>query len=757
MSDIVKMAEAWCATRARRVAPPSNYIAGFDMPNGRQIALERDRAQIYVWTEQVPLDGSPAAPARVYSAEKSRNSNLNGKNCPRLRVGSPVLYWIFHTLDELVRFLVWYGDFQQKGIAAEPQPAKAPQDLLAPGNTPANSVATLATNAIPSSSFSIPGAYMGYQTTTVAETLNRINRELFIPAIQRPYVWTPEQIIRLFDSLMRGYPIGALMFWDLPPGSRDDWEIYRFVTHFRMGSIHNEPSGLSADDRVSLVLDGQQRLTSLLIGLQGSYTVKRKHKRKATDDAWDEKILFIDLAHAPEMEADQENDELSPIAEHYRFEFVDQAHPPISKGDELWFEVGLILAAPTPEQRDVMVENWVEANLNLSETGRTMARANLLRLWDAVWHDQAMAYFTEYSDSYDRVLDIFIRANDGGTRLSRSDLLMSVITLRWERFNAREETEELIDDLTESLNPKRAITREFVLRAALFLNDLDFSIKVQNFVPANIRVLEQSWERTKEVLRFTARVLREMGFYGERLFSTNVVMLLAYYLHRSNPSAELRLADTDRQRIRRWLVLLDFKSLLSLQTGTTFSTYRSVVRRNLQGRSDFPLAEIAEGFGRMGRSLEFGESDLRTWTSTPIEASNAEALLSLIYPDDLPNLRRRALPFVQSRFFMPDELHRAGVPDSLMPAVQGFANKLILGVALDAREQESYFALPFEQWAASLSPEARAFHCLPDDPALYALDRLPQWVSARRALLSKKLVGLIADVNEPVGSIPEPA
>jgi len=123
----------------------------------------------------------------------------------------------------------------------------------------------------------------------------------------------------------------------------------------------------------------------------------------------------------------------------------------------------------------------------------------------------------------------------------------------------------------------------------------------------------------------------------------------------------------------------------------------------------------------------------------------------------LPNLRRRALPFVQSRFFMPDELHRAGVPDSLMPAVQGFANKLILGVALDAREQESYFALPFEQWAASLSPEARAFHCLPDDPALYALDRLPQWVSARRALLSKKLVGLIADVNEPVGSIPEPA
>jgi uncharacterized protein with ParB-like and HNH nuclease domain len=61
---------------------------------------------------------------------------------------------------------------------------------------------------------------MGYQTTTIAETLNRINKDLFIPAIQRPFVWLPDQITRLFDSLMRGYPIGGLMFWNLPQGSR---------------------------------------------------------------------------------------------------------------------------------------------------------------------------------------------------------------------------------------------------------------------------------------------------------------------------------------------------------------------------------------------------------------------------------------------------------------------------------------------------------------------------------------------------------
>lgn len=48
---------------------------------------------------------------------------------------------------------------------------------------------------------------MGYQITTIAQTLHRINQDLFIPAIQRPYVWQPEQITRLFDSLMRGYTL----------------------------------------------------------------------------------------------------------------------------------------------------------------------------------------------------------------------------------------------------------------------------------------------------------------------------------------------------------------------------------------------------------------------------------------------------------------------------------------------------------------------------------------------------------------------
>ena len=588
---------------------------------------------------------------------------------------------------------------------------------------------------------------MSYRIMTIAETLNRLNHDLFIPAIQRPYVWTSEQITRLFDSVMRGYPIGALLFWDLPEGSREDWEVYRFVSDFRMGSIHNDLAELAPEHPVTLVLDGQQRLTSLFLGLAGSYTVKQKHKRKVADDAWDQTLLYIDLAHSPQTSRAEEEDDSSPVAEHYRFAFFTTERPPQNKTNELWFQVGLIMDAPDATSRDHLLNTWVQASLQLDSAHCGVAAANLGRLWTALWQDQTVAYFTEAGDSYDRVLDIFIRANDGGTRLSRSDLLMSVITLRWEQFNAREETERLMEDLTEELAPKRAITREFVLRTALFLNDLDFTIKVRNFVPRNIRLLERTWERTKQVLRFAARFLGEHGFHGDRLTSINVLMLVTYYLHKANPDeeAELHLGREDAERIRRWLILLSFRGLLSLQTNNTFGVYRGVIKRSLRDNLLFPAQAIAEIFSNMGRPMEFDDDAVGTWCNSTLDQGNGEALLSLLYDDDLANLRRRAMPLVKAEYFSPDELRRAGVSHALAPLVQGFSDKLVLSVALDSAEQVHYYAMAFEVWAQTLSPAFMDKHCLPQDISLYRLDRLPDWVSARRKLVREKLFGLLRE------------
>jgi len=139
---------------------------------------------------------------------------------------------------------------------------------------------------------------MSYEATTVARIIDRINRTYSPPAIQRPFVWSPDQIVALFDSLLKGYPISSFLFWEIKPERRGDWEIYKFIENFKFGDTHNELAESDGRD-VVLVLDGQQRLTSLLIGLQGSFTIRPKYVRRNNADGWVRQRLYIDLAEGP--------------------------------------------------------------------------------------------------------------------------------------------------------------------------------------------------------------------------------------------------------------------------------------------------------------------------------------------------------------------------------------------------------------------------------------------------------------------------
>ena len=53
--------------------------------------------------------------------------------------------------------------------------------------------------------------------------------KIYLPAIQRKFVWKPNQIEKLFDSIMRGYPIGTFLFWDLEENNVNKYTFYKFI------------------------------------------------------------------------------------------------------------------------------------------------------------------------------------------------------------------------------------------------------------------------------------------------------------------------------------------------------------------------------------------------------------------------------------------------------------------------------------------------------------------------------------------------
>src|SRR5690554_4379744 len=104
---------------------------------------------------------------------------------------------------------------------------------------------------------------------TITEALREIQENaLVLPAIQREYVWKPSQVIGLFDSVMRGYPIGSFLAWKIEPETVQRFKFYGFMKDYNQFSNRHNPDLDLPDKQVTAMLDGQQRLTSLNIGLR---------------------------------------------------------------------------------------------------------------------------------------------------------------------------------------------------------------------------------------------------------------------------------------------------------------------------------------------------------------------------------------------------------------------------------------------------------------------------------------------------------
>jgi Protein of unknown function DUF262 len=240
---------------------------------------------------------------------------------------------------------------------------------------------------------------------TIAAALGRIQQTNYVlPAIQREFVWKTEQIERLFDSLMQGYPFGTFLFWKVEPSTSGKFKFYDFVLNYHQRDAAHCPELPALHNQsVTAVLDGQQRLTALNIGLRGSMAVKQPNKWWTNPDAFPKRTLRLNLL------APHEPDEYGVL---YEFRFLDDAQAARTE-EALWFSVPDILG-----MHDAML-NWLVAQ-QLGGEDLSRAYAVLDRLHRVVRTEPLIHYYEEEAQDLERVLNIFIRLNSGGTVLELS-------------------------------------------------------------------------------------------------------------------------------------------------------------------------------------------------------------------------------------------------------------------------------------------------------------------------------------------------
>jgi len=466
---------------------------------------------------------------------------------------------------------------------------------------------------------------MSFQTPiTIKEATEQIHaKKYLLPAIQRDVVWKVDQITRLFDSLMRDYPIGSFLFWHVDKKNVGRYQFYEFVREYHERDMcHNPKADVHGEDDITGILDGQQRLASLYIGLRGSYAYKEPKKRWDDPQAFPTRQLYLNLL-APKKNGD-ETDMI------YDFVFMKDEEPSAGDGNTFWFKVGDILDYKEQyELNSYLIEHGL---MQRPPEQAKFANKALFKLWSVVHDAGVINYFLEKDESLDKVLNIFIRVNSGGTVLSYSDLLLSVATAQWEKQDARKEITSFVDELNR-MGDGFNFNKDLVLKSSLMLADFtDIAFKVDNFNKANMLKIETQWDEIKNAMREAVRLFVGFGYNRDTLTANYPIIPIAYYLKRIGLPKNFDSADEyakDREAIRHWLIL----SLVKRVFGGTPDTVLRPIREILRGAQDgFPYEAIVNKFKGTPKSLVCTEDDVENLLRQGYGKGYTFSALALLYP-----------------------------------------------------------------------------------------------------------------------------
>lgn len=516
----------------------------------------------------------------------------------------------------------------------------------------------------------------------VRELLDEVARgEIVLPEFQRAYVWKPTQVVRLLDSLYRGYPAGQVLLWET-----DDLATTR-------GLEGVAASGYAPAGRPKVVLDGQQRLTSLYKALAA--------------DAKDPVDVRFDL-RTEQFALRRARNERSPY-------WVDVRAVVTGARHDLDI-LRAIAAAGGPSLDDPACNVFLERLQALRRVAEFCFPIEVFR-----------------SGDLEQVTELFVRINAGGTRLRQAELVLAQLTLHLPGVVSSRFEEAL----------ERYAARGYALDARLLVRALvALGTGQSRFGPASSLwrrppdELEALWERTREALDRAVEFVRARAHFerSEWLPSLNALVPLAAVLDR-----QPELSREDEVGLLRWFWLAQLRGRYS-------AAAEAAMDEDLRAAAgERPVVKLLAQLLAHASSaaVEPDELDEADWRNPAFPMTYAVACRrgARDWFTGAPLVARARGEVVVHPIFPRAVLEEAGVPRRRHDEVANLA-------FLAERPGVQATSLPPEAYLPDVlaaDPKRLEAQSVPLDPALWRVDRYDDFLAARRAMLADAINRLFDD------------
>lgn len=573
---------------------------------------------------------------------------------------------------------------------------------------------------------------------SVADAIDKIDyNQYLLPAIQRDFVWSSSKIEMLFDSLMQGYPIGSMLLWRVNGKNTENQRFYGILKKYRERYlIRSEEISTKNIPSFEVVLDGQQRLTALYLGLKGSYAYKGYNLAwKDTEYSIPTRYLYLNLKYKKNRRNDLNDSDDDRM---YEFTFLKPEEALNSDDNNKWFKVGDILGIKGTAQ----LNSCFKKNDIVDEEAQEI----LSRLHDIVHLEKLIHYYLEESSDFTRALNIFIRINSGGISLSYSDLVMSTTIMGWMRLDAKKEINGLVDELVKEYG--FPVNKDFILRTYLVLYSDDIKFRVQNFSIKNAKEFESYWEEIKLAIKEVFQLVSDFGYAPNTLTSMNALLPIVYYLYKTDRVKGFCQKvgyKEDRALIKRWLHVVLLHQIFGGQAEGVLKAIRDTIKKEIsKGTDNFPASAIANRLSKTNKSITVDEEFIQGLLYTSKDSRYAFPILALLFPHlDYKNRDFHLDHCHPLSHFNEKKLKAKGIllndDNKEYFTDWDYFNSIINLQMLDGNENKSKNAKDLKVWVTDNSIALKKYYL----PKELDLADFPTFVEKRTELLTKVLTEVL--------------